>query len=186
MRTNKVRFMDHISQESIDKMIPCFKPTFKNFKQGETILTYSDNPQQVCILLEGKAKLYFSDIDGDYGHTAHVTFSWLGRPAVERAGNAAEHPASAQQYGVWEVPKTYIHLYGENQLRMDWHQPLEAFDGLTGLEVASKAFAWHVTQQERWAVHDGGAYDNALFGLWRTTVGQDVVKNDLFENIPAE
>lgn len=63
----KVNFMDNISQESIDKMIPCFKPVFKNFKQGETILSYSDNPEQVCVLLEGKAKLYFSDIDGDFG-----------------------------------------------------------------------------------------------------------------------
>ena len=63
----KVRFLDNISKESIDKMIPCFKPVFKNFKQGETILTYSDNPEQVAILLQGSAKLYFSDIEGDYG-----------------------------------------------------------------------------------------------------------------------
>jgi len=63
----KVRFLDNISAESIDKMLPCFKPVFKNFQAGETILTYSDNPQQVAVLLQGSAKLYFSDIEGDYG-----------------------------------------------------------------------------------------------------------------------
>ena len=63
----KVRFLDNISKDSIDKMIPCFKPSFKNFQAGETILSYSDNPEQVAILLQGSAKLYFSDIEGDYG-----------------------------------------------------------------------------------------------------------------------
>ena len=63
----KVRFLDNISKDAIDKMIPCFKPSFKNYKAGETILSYSDNPEQVAILLSGSAKLYFSDIEGDYG-----------------------------------------------------------------------------------------------------------------------
>lgn len=124
------------------------------------------------------------DVDGEYGHTAHMAFSWLGQQGVERAADPAEHPASAEQWGVWDVPKTYIHLWPENQLRMDWHQPLVAFDGKTGLEIAAEAFACHATQQERWRVQDGGEWDNALFGLWRTTVGTDVLKNDLFENIP--
>lgn len=63
----KVRFLDNISKESIEKMIPCFKPVFKNFQAGETMLSYSENPEQVAVLLSGSAKLYFSDIEGDYG-----------------------------------------------------------------------------------------------------------------------
>ncbi len=63
----KVRFLDNISAESIEKMLPCFKPVFKDFMAGETIISYSDNPEQVAILLQGSAKLYFSDIEGDYG-----------------------------------------------------------------------------------------------------------------------
>ena len=125
------------------------------------------------------------DVDGEYGHTAHMAFSWLGQQGVERAADAAEHPESAENWGVWDVPKTYIHLWPENQLRMDWHQPLSAFGGKTGLEMAAEGFACHASQQERWRVQDGGEWDNALFGLWRTTVGPDVEKNDLFENIPA-
>lgn len=126
------------------------------------------------------------DVDGEYGHTAHMAFSWLGQQGVERAADPAEHAESAETFGVWDVPKTYIHLWPENQLRMDWHQPLSAFDGKTGLEIAAEGFACHVTQQERWKVQDGGEWDNALFGLWRTTVGPDVLKNDLFENIPPQ
>ena len=125
------------------------------------------------------------DTEGEYGHTAHMAFTQLAQQGVERAADPAEHKASAEQYGTWDVPKTYIHLWPANQVRMDWKQPLSAFDGKTGLEVAAEAFACHATQQERWAVQDGGEYDNALFGLWRTNVGPDTVGVDLFENIPA-
>ena len=127
------------------------------------------------------------DKNGEYGHPAHILFSQLGRQGVERAAVATEHKTSAEKWGVWDVPKTYIHLWEENQLRMDWKQPLTAFDGMTGLEVAHEALQWHKSQLSGgWAIEDGGEYDNALFGLWRTTVGPDVEKNDLFENIPAE
>ena len=126
------------------------------------------------------------DVDGEYGHKAHIAFSWLGQQGVERAADPNEHPESAEEWGVWDVPKTYIHLWGENQIRMDWNQPLTAFDGKTGLEVAAEAFACHASQQvKQYRVVDGGEYDNALFGLWRTTVGEDQAGNDLFENIPA-
>lgn len=63
----KAHFLDNISKDSLDKMIPCFKPVFKNFKQGETIMAYSDQQEQVGIILKGSAKLYVSDIEGDYG-----------------------------------------------------------------------------------------------------------------------
>ena len=32
--------------------------------------------------------------------------------------------------------------------------------------------------------NDGNRYDNRKFGLYFTTVGPDVKKNDFFENIP--
>ena len=127
------------------------------------------------------------DVDGEYGHNAHKAFCWLGQQGVERAADPNEHAESFKEWGVWNVPKTYIHLWGDNQMRMDWKQPLTAFGGKTGLEVADEAFHCHVSQtQKQYRVEDGGEYDNALFGLWRTNVGLELVKNDLFENIPAE
>lgn len=125
------------------------------------------------------------DVKGEYGHSAHVLFSRIGRQGVTRAADGAEHAASAAQWGVWDVPKTYVHLWPENQLRMDWKTPLTAFDGMTALEVAQQAMQCHRSQLPGgWKVREGGEYDNALFGLWRTTVGDDLLKNDLFENLP--
>lgn len=125
------------------------------------------------------------DVDGEYGHPAHMLFSRIGRQGVVRAADEAEHVASVKQWGVWDVPKTYIHLWPERQLRMDWQIPLPAFDGKTALAVAQRAMECHKSQLSRgWKVWEGGEYDNALFGLWRTTVGDDTLKNDLFENIP--
>ncbi len=145
-------------------------------------------PKEKCVALIRQYKpdvVVLHDTEGEYGHTAHIAFCQLGMQGVSRAADPAEHPESAETWGVWDVPKTYIHLYPENQLRMDWKQPLSAFGGKTGLEVAAEAFAFHKTQQERWRVEDGGEWDNAIFGLWRSTVGPDVEKNDLFENIPG-
>ncbi len=130
------------------------------------------------------------DINGEYGHPAHILFSTLARNGVEGAAQADKHKASYELYGTWDVPKTYVHLYGENQIRMDWKQPLSAFGGKTGLEVAEEGLNCHKSQMDEnaaWFMSDtdGGQYDNALFGLWRTSVGPDVLKNDMFENIPA-
>ncbi len=163
-------------QDSVDEIIREWEVKNRQPKDRMVSLIRQYEPDVVVL----------HDVDGEYGHTAHIAFSWLGRQGVERAANAAEHPASAQEWGVWDVPKTYIHLYAENQLRMDWHQPLQAFGGKTGLEVAAEGFACHATQQERWSVQDGGEWDNALFGLWRTNVGPDTLGNDLFENIPVQ
>ena len=130
------------------------------------------------------------DFQGEYGHNAHILFTQLASKGVENAALANKHAASVKKYGVWDVPKTYVHLYGENQLRMDWNVPLAAFGGRTGLEVAAEALECHVSQMDEnaaWQMEDvsSGQYDNGLFGLWRTTVGPDVLKNDLFENIPG-
>ena len=163
-------------QDSVDEIIREWEVKNRQPKDKMVALIRQYEPDVVVL----------HDVDGEYGHTAHIAFSWLGQQGVERAADPAEHPASAEAWGVWDVPKTYIHLYQENQLRMDWHQPLAAFDGKTGLEVAAEGFACHATQQERWKVEDGGEWDNALFGLWRTGVGPDTLKNDLFENIPVQ
>ena len=40
-----------------------------------------------------------------------------------------------------------------------------------------------VSYTHLWAVLDGGIYDNSLFGLFSSTVGPDVEKNDLFEHL---
>ena len=124
------------------------------------------------------------DFNGEYGHGVHKATALAVREAVLLAQDAAVYPDSAAIWGTWNVKKLYVHLYGENQIHMDWWQPLSAFGGMTSQDVAREAFLCHISQQgRRWAVNDGGEYDNALFGLYYTTVGPDVIGGDLLENI---
>ena len=83
-----------------------------------------------------------------------------------------------------QVKKLYVHLYSKNQISMDWDQPLESFDGKTGMEIADAALECHKSQQpigfdRKWRM----PYDCRAFGLYYTTVGPDVLKNDFLENI---
>ena len=62
--------------------------------------------------------------------------------------------------------------------------PLVSFDGKDGETIATEALACHVSQMKHgWAMEEGGDNDNTLFGLYATTVGPDVLGNDLMENI---
>ena len=61
---------------------------------------------------------------------------------------------------------------------------LESFDGKTGMEIADAALECHKSQQpvgfdRKWRM----PYDCRAFGLYYTTVGPDVLKNDFLENI---
>ena len=125
------------------------------------------------------------DLDGEYGHNQHKITSRLMQGAIEAAADATRFPDTAAQYGIWQVKKLYIHLYGENQVNMPWKVPLAELDGRTPLEVARLGYAEHASQQKYFQVEDGGKYDNALFGLAFSTVGQDSGSNDMFENIPT-
>ncbi len=125
------------------------------------------------------------DIRGEYGHGIHKAVSYLGRECAALAADPKAYPEQVEQYGTWDIPKIYIHLYEENKIVMDWNQPLSSFGGKTAMEVAMEAMQWHKTQVDHgWEVVAGGKLDNACFGLWRTLVGPDEAKNDLFEHIP--
>ena len=124
------------------------------------------------------------DLNGEYGHNQHKIVARAMKYAVEAAADASRYPDSYRQYGAWQVKKLYIHLYKENQIRMDWLTPQPACGGLTLLKVAQNGMARHASQTKYYSVKNGGQYDNALFGLQVSTVGEDVAKDDFFENIP--
>ena len=124
------------------------------------------------------------DVYGEYGHGVHMLNTDLLCRAVMQSGDSNAFPDSAQQYGVWQPCKTYLHLYPENVLTLDVHTPLAYHDGKTADEVACDGFAQHLSQHI-WdlAVSDTGEGDCRLFGLYQTRVGADTGA-DLFENIP--
>ncbi|MBR0367270.1 MAG: PIG-L family deacetylase [Clostridia bacterium] len=126
------------------------------------------------------------DLNGEYGHNQHKIVARAMKYAVEAAADPARYPDSYDQYGAWQVKKLYIHLLKENQIRMDWTAPRAECGGLSLLQVAKNGMAKHASQTAYFSVKDSSKYDNALFGLQVSTVGEDTAKDDFFENIPED
>lgn len=133
---------------------------------------------------------------GEYGHGQHILNSKTLQEAVLSAGDPAVFPDSAEQYGVWEVPKTYLHLLDENPIVMNWDEPLSYFNGKTAFEMTKIGFSFHTSQHKDWFLpwltgEDGQRkkaseiekYSPCKYGLFRSLVGEDVEKNDFFENL---
>lgn len=127
------------------------------------------------------------DPEGEYGNPGHILVSREVQRAVESASDAARFPASAETWGTWQVKKLYLHLYPQNQIRLDFDAPLAAFGGRTAFEIAQEAYAFHTSQRDAWLTQlQSNRYDCRLYGLKSSTVGEDVEKNDFLENIPLE
>ena len=131
------------------------------------------------------------DINGEYGHGLHKLCADIVINALDKSGDGTVCKESAKEYGTWEVPKCYIHLYGEekDQVKFDWHgMKLEAFGGKSAWQVADEAFQCHVSQytKGKYEVYTEGPYDSQIFGLYRSTVGKDTEHSDFFENIPDQ
>ncbi len=123
------------------------------------------------------------DLNGEYGHGTHILTAHTLCDAVTLSGDAANYPESAEEYGVYEPKKLYLHLYGENKIKLPTRVSLDNFDGKTALEVAKESYLYHVSQQWCWFyVDDEYEYSCADFGLYYTTVGVDT-ENDMMENI---
>ena len=98
------------------------------------------------------------------------------------------------------MKKLYLHLWGEeaDQTVFDWDQPLTAFGGKTGAQLAAEAFALHASQKGmgskirgkfvEFTVEDTGAkmYPYDRFGLRSSEVGPDEAKNDFLEHIDGK
>ena len=126
------------------------------------------------------------DLNGEYGHNQHKIVARAMKYAVEAAADPARYPDSYNIYGAWQVKKLYIHLLKDNQIRMDWTSPRAECGGISLLQVAKNGMAKHASQTAYFSVKDSSKYDNALFGLQVSTVGEDAAKDDFFENIPAD
>lgn len=139
------------------------------------------------------------DVNGEYQHGAHIANTYSLQKALEPAANASLYTESYEKYGVWDVPKTYIHLWESNKITMNWDIPLEKFGGKTAFEVSKEGYLCHRSQQwtwfTRWLTGTGSGnadtitkaseiktYSPCEFGLYRTTVGQDS-KADFLDNI---
>lgn len=125
------------------------------------------------------------DSNGEYGHKQHMMIADAAQNCIALAANEDEFTASTIAYGTWQVKKLYLHLYPENQITFDWTIPLKSMNGATGIELAEEAYTLHKTQASSGmsVTETGTKYDNRVFGLAFTSVGEDVRKDDFLENI---
>lgn len=140
--------------------------------------------------------LVIHDEAGEYGHGTHILNSETAREAVGLAADSSAYPFSVAAYGTWDTPKVYMHLYGENEIVIDFDRPLDYFGGKSAYEMSCLGFAEHKSQHWTWFYNwmygeEGSPiskaseiekYSPCRWGLWRSTVGADT-KPDMFENI---
>ena len=152
----------------------------------------------VMILRSYKPKVILGhDENGEYGHGQHRLNIYLLKEAYEEAANPEYTGAAANPY---KVPKFYIHLYDlDNKTTLDYDIPLDKYDGKTAYQVSKEGYSKHLSQQYTWftawlngknnsytSATQITKYNPAYWGLYKTEVGPDVNKNDLFENIVEE
>ena len=132
------------------------------------------------------------DFYGEYGHGQHMAYADVVAAALEVSNDPEKDPESAEKYGTWDVPKAYFHLYQQNRINIDWDTPMENFGGMTPFQVSKQlGFGAHVSQHDNfnWWIkpHETAAaipsFNPCIYGLYRSTVGEDVAKNDFFENL---
>ncbi len=142
------------------------------------------------------------DLKGEYGHGMHMVYSDLLVKSLNMTNDPLCFPESAVKYGLWDIPKLYLHLYEDNTIELDYDKPLTAFDGMTAFEVTQKlGYPCHESQQYTWFTKWINWVDmkvNGLpitkatqitthspckFGLYRSLIGADTAKNDFLENI---
>ena len=126
--------------------------------------------------------VFAQDVKGEYGHWQHKITSKAAVEAFPLAADPSFDPESAEMYGTWQVQKVYLHLYGENKLKLDANSPLEFFGGMDAWNVARIAYKKHESQQKYgFAVErNKGSYPFNLFGMAAGTVEAG---NDAFDNI---
>lgn len=54
------------------------------------------------------------DLNGEGGHAISMVYADAVAEAVKISADSNVYPDSASEYGVWDVPKTYLHLYGNS------------------------------------------------------------------------
>ena len=137
------------------------------------------------------------DLNGEYGHGAHVLNADTCVNALGVSGDPSQFTESAERYGVWVPQKMYVHLYDQNQIEMDWDTPYDSMGGYTPFQMTQQGWMHHVSQHYAWfyrwilgtkyapisAATQIKTYSPCKYGLYHSLVGEDISKNDMFEHI---
>ena len=173
------------------------------FKEAEEAflekgVTYDDFKAYITELLRRFKPLVVvsHDLNGEYGHGTHVLCASALTEAVLLAQEKENYPQSAQEYGVWQTQKVYLHLYDANKITMNWDKPLESLGGKTAFQKTQEGFGFHKSQHRTWFYDWIYGKDNQItkasqiekyspceYGLFYTTVGIDTIGGDFMENV---
>lgn len=127
------------------------------------------------------------DVEGENGDEQHKLTSATLRRAVLLATDSGAYPASTEEYGVWDVKKTYIHRYEGNVLALDADAPIEELKGWSLREMTEMCFSKYRIVLEDFDLEDGEEYLPYSYGMVRKSIeAEDVEKNAFFENIGIE
>lgn len=176
-----------------------FKQAIQNF--GAAGVTHDDFKTYITeVIRRFKPQVIVShDLAGEYGHGAHILIATALIDVIEKTGDGSYLTESATKYGTWTPLKTYLHLYEENKITLNWDIPYESMGGKTAFQVSQEGFKCHKTQHWTWFYgwmygRDGETvtkasqitkYSPCEFGLYDTKVGADVEGGDFMENITS-
>ena len=121
------------------------------------------------------------DINGEGGDYRRALTGMLMEYALEAAADPDMYPDSADRYGTWQAKKLYLHLGTENLVSLDYSAPSDEFEGLTSAEYAAGAFASYVSLAGKYTATDTAG----TYSLIYSTIGADIDRDDLFENVPG-
>lgn len=132
------------------------------------------------------------DEKGEYSHGQHI----LNTDVLKEAIIIANDTDYKTDYEPWQINKLYLHLYQDKQISLNYDIPLKSYNGKTAYEVSKEGYAKHYSQQYTWFTEwlNGPnnsfthasqikTYNPMLYGLYYTNVGDDIKKDDMFENI---
>lgn len=134
------------------------------------------------------------DLDGEYGHGAHVLCADALTQAIQAAAAPDQYPDRGEP---WAADKLYLHLYEENPVTLDLDTPSDSLGGKSPFQLTQEGFACHKSQHWTWfykwiygtkdrpvtRAADIRSYSPCLYGLYYTAVGPDEAGVDLFEHV---
>lgn len=134
------------------------------------------------------------DLDGEYGHGAHVLCADALTRAITTAADPDRYPDRGEP---WAADKLYLHLYEENPVTLDLDTPSDKLGGRSPFQVTQEGFACHKSQHWTWfykwiygtrdrpitRAADIKSYSPCRYGLYYTAVGPDETGADLFEHV---
>lgn len=79
------------------------------------------------------------DLKGEGGNGMNMIYAKALANACEISADPNKYPDSANEYGVWEVPKTYLHLYGYSETNDQKYTLETSVSSETGLYAETSA-----------------------------------------------